>query len=68
MAGDRALGLIDRAQLLAGTERANLRLAEIGTELDGAALENADPGWWPQKTQPRWETLDLTRPGSRSGR
>jgi site-specific DNA recombinase len=40
MAADRALGLITRPQLLAATERANLRLDEIGSELEHAAREN----------------------------
>ena len=40
MAADRALGLITRPQLLAATGRANLRLDEIGTELEHAAREN----------------------------
>ena len=40
MAADRALGLITRPQLLAATGRANIRLDEIGTELDHAAREN----------------------------
>jgi hypothetical protein len=37
MAADRALGLITRAQMLAATERANLRLGEIESELEHAA-------------------------------
>ena len=40
MAADRALGLITRPQMLAATGRANLRLDEIGAELDHAAREN----------------------------
>ena len=40
MAADRALGLITRPQLLAATGRANLRLDEIGAELEHAAREN----------------------------
>ncbi len=40
MAADRALGLITRPQLLAATGRANLRLEEIGAELEHAAREN----------------------------
>ena len=40
MAADRALGLITRPQLLAATGRANIRLDEIGTELEHAAREN----------------------------
>ena len=40
MAADRALGLITRAQMLAATERANMRLGEIESELEHAAREN----------------------------
>ena len=40
MAADRALGLITRPQLLAATGRANIRLDEIGAELEHAAREN----------------------------
>ena len=40
MAADRALGLITRPQLLAATGRANIRLEEIGAELEHAAREN----------------------------
>ena len=37
LGGDRALGLISRAQMLEGTERGNARLAQISTELAAAA-------------------------------
>src|ERR1022692_4155918 len=40
MAADRALGLMTRPQMIAGTEAANIRLAEIGTDLDEAVREN----------------------------
>ena len=53
MAADRALGLITRPQLLAATGRANIRLEEIGAELDHAARENGSPRWWPPRTRPK---------------
>jgi hypothetical protein len=41
MAADRALGPLTCAQMLAATERANARLAEIAVGLETAAQENA---------------------------
>jgi site-specific DNA recombinase len=62
MAADRALGLIDRAQMLAATERANTRLAQIGAELEGAARENVlAPLVAAENAAATWESLDLSR-------
>jgi hypothetical protein len=62
MAADRALGLIDRAQMLAATERANIRLAQIGTELEGAARENVlAPLVAAENAASAWKSLDLSR-------
>jgi hypothetical protein len=62
MAADRALGLIDRAQMLAATDRANVRLAEIGAELENAARENVlAPLVAAENAGSVWETLDLSR-------
>jgi site-specific DNA recombinase len=62
MAADRALGLITRPQLLAATGRANIRLDEIGTELDHAARENVlAPLVAAENAASAWEMLDLSR-------
>ena len=62
MAADRALGLITRPQMLAATERANLRLEEIGTELEHAARENVlAPLVAAENAADLWETLDISR-------
>jgi hypothetical protein len=62
MAADRAVGLIDRAQMLAATERANLRLAQIGTALDGAARESVlAPLVVAESVASVWQDLDLSR-------
>ena len=62
MAADRALGLITRPQLLAATGRANIRLDEIGTELDHAARENVlAPLVAAQNAAAVWADLDLSR-------
>jgi site-specific DNA recombinase len=62
MAADRALGMIDRSQMLAATKRANLRLAEIGTELEAAARENVlTPLVATGNAASAWEGLDLSR-------
>ena len=62
MAADRALGLITRPQLLAATERANIRLDEIGTELEHAARENVlAPLVAAENAAEVWERLDLSR-------
>jgi len=62
MAADRALGLITRPQLLAATERANIRLDEIGAELDHAARENVlAPLVAAQNAAELWQTLDISR-------
>jgi site-specific DNA recombinase len=61
MAADRALGLIDRAQMLAATGRANVRLAEISTDLDGAARENVlAPLVAAENAAAAWQDLDLS--------
>ena len=62
MAADRALGLITRPQMLAATERANVRLDEIGAELDHAARENVlAPLIAAENAASVWETLDISR-------
>ena len=63
MAADRALGLITRPQLLAATGRANIRLDEIGTELDHAARENVlAPLVAAENAAAVWADLDLQPP------
>jgi hypothetical protein len=62
MAADRALGLITRPQLLAATERAGVRLDEIGGELDHAGRENVlAPLVAAENAAGVWETLDISR-------
>ena len=62
MAADRALGLITRPQMLAATGRANVRLDEIGGELEHAARENVlAPLVAAQNAAELWETLDISR-------
>jgi site-specific DNA recombinase len=62
MAADRALGLITRAQMLAATERANLRLGEIEAELEHAARENVlAPLVAAENAAAMWQHLDLSR-------
>jgi len=62
MAADRALGLITRPQLLAATGRANIRLDEIGAELDHAARENVlAPLVAAENAAAVWADLDLSR-------
>jgi DNA invertase Pin-like site-specific DNA recombinase len=62
MAADRADGLMSRAQLLAATERANTRLAEIGAQLEDAARENVlAPLVAAENTATVWESLDQSR-------
>ena len=62
MAADRALGLITRPQLLAATGRANIRLDEIGTELEHAARENVlAPLVAAENAAAVWADLDLSR-------
>ena len=62
MAADRALGLITRPQLLAATGRANVRLEEIGTELEHAARENVlAPLVAAENAAAVWADLDLSR-------
>jgi hypothetical protein len=62
MAADRAVGLITRPQMLAATERANVRLDEIGTELDHASRENVlAPPVAAENAADMWEGLDISR-------
>ena len=62
MAADRALGLITRPQLLAATGRANVRLDEIGAELDHAARENVlAPLVAAENAAAVWAELDISR-------
>jgi DNA invertase Pin-like site-specific DNA recombinase len=62
LAADRAVNLITRAQMLAATGRANIRLGEIGTELEGAARENVlTPLVAAENAASVWEDLDLSR-------
>jgi hypothetical protein len=62
MAADRALGLITRPQMLAATERASVRLDEIGDELDHAARENVlAPLIAAENAAGVWERLDISR-------
>ena len=62
MAADRVLGRIDRAQMLAATSRANIRLGEIEAEVEGAARENVlTPLVAAENAAGAWEGLDLSR-------
>lgn len=62
MAADRALGVITRAQMLAGTGRANVRLGEIEAGLERAGRENVlAPLVAAQNAAAVWEDLDLSR-------
>jgi DNA invertase Pin-like site-specific DNA recombinase len=61
MAADRALGLITRAQMLAATERANLRLSEIEAEVEHAARENVlTPLVAAENATATWADMDLS--------
>jgi hypothetical protein len=61
MAADRALGLITRAQMLAATERANLRLGEIEAEVEHAARENVlAPLVAAEDVAAMWADMDLS--------
>lgn len=58
MAADHGAGLIDRAQLLAASERGRGRLAEIDAELGALdAAANADASWW-LDAELVWQELD----------
>ena len=62
MAGDCAVGRISRAQMLKATEAGNARLAEIGAELDNAALENVlAPLVAAENAATMWTGLDISR-------
>jgi hypothetical protein len=61
MAADRALGLITRAQMLAATERASLRLGEIEAEVEHAARENVlAPLVAAENAAAAWADMDLS--------
>ncbi|GIH10005.1 hypothetical protein Rhe02_80720 [Rhizocola hellebori] len=61
LAADKALGLIDRAQLLAGTTKAKARLAEIDGELQGAVVESPlTPLIGAEDVQAVWDSLPLS--------
>ncbi|HEY2519778.1 MAG TPA: hypothetical protein VGJ19_06675 [Streptosporangiaceae bacterium] len=62
MAADQALGLIDRAQMLAATARANKRLSDIEEDLAEAVRENViAPMVAAENAAAVWEALDLSR-------
>ena len=62
MAGDRALGLITRPQMLTATEAGTVRLDEIGAELDTRRGRTCWPRWSPPRTPPpSWADLDISR-------
>jgi len=62
MAADRALGLITRAQMIAGTGRANVRLGEIEAGLERAGRENVlAPLVAARNAAVVWDDLDLSR-------
>jgi site-specific DNA recombinase len=62
LAADRAVGVISRAQMIAGTERANARLASIAAELEDAARENVlAPLVAAGNAVAAWDDLDLSR-------
>ena len=62
MAADRALGVITRAQMIAGTARASARLDEIAADLEDAARENVlTPLVAAHNAAAAWEDLDLSR-------
>jgi site-specific DNA recombinase len=61
MAADRAVGLITRAQMLAATERANIRLVEIAAEMEHAARENVlAPLVAAEDVTAMWADMDLS--------
>jgi DNA invertase Pin-like site-specific DNA recombinase len=61
MAADRVTGLINRAQMLAATERANARLGEIGADLERAAREDVlAPLVAADSVAGEWESMDLS--------
>lgn len=60
MAADRAAGLIDRAEQLAGSARGKKRLAEIATAIDAATSEDVlAPLVRAENVEAAWEALDL---------
>lgn len=62
MASDRALGLIDREQMIKATARANERLAEIDADIKAASREDVlAPLVAAENAAAVWETLDLSR-------
>jgi hypothetical protein len=62
LAGDRALGLVSRTQMLAASERANARLAEITADLAASASGSALAPFAAGKAAAEiWAGLDRTR-------
>jgi site-specific DNA recombinase len=61
MAADKALGLIDRAQLLAGTQKGKARLEQIEAELQAAIVDSPlKPLIGAEDVQAEWEKLQLS--------
>jgi site-specific DNA recombinase len=62
LAGDRALGLIDKSQMIRATERGRARMAEIDAQIAGAAQTDVLAGLagGPDARQ-MWGNLDLSR-------
>jgi DNA invertase Pin-like site-specific DNA recombinase len=62
LAADRAVGLVSRSQMLAATERANARLAAIGTELAQSTGKSVlSPFLRGEKAAKVWAGLDDSR-------
>ena len=61
LAADRAEGLIDRAQMIAATERGNRKLAEINTELAAAACVSALAPFATLGNMPVGDMIDATQ-------
>lgn len=62
LAADCALGLIDRSQMLAATERANHRLGQIGDQLIEAGRENVLAELvTASSVATTWDQMDLSR-------
>jgi hypothetical protein len=62
LAADRAMGVIDRSQMIKATERGRARMAEIDAQIAGAAQTDVLAGLagGPDARQ-AWENLDLSR-------
>src|SRR5207302_11436435 len=62
MAGDRALGLVTREQMIAATKRGGVRLAEIETQLAASASTSAlAPFAAAGNVRAVWDALDCAR-------